>query len=186
MFQTAFSQCDICILSENALSNYGICSHEKKKKSIRCVKAFNAVWRPGWIHSVEGCSGGSGAARRRRSGWGGGRGGRRAGRGAQAGRENRFGRRTRVTASQLCFLLLLLPASPSTLPSPCSVAVQSLWVLQHFLDERRHGAGNLHLQCDHSLRSWDRGRERTTGSVTGEIYYAITQFIFIPLEFLLQ
>lgn len=39
-------------------------------------------------------------------------------------------------------------------PAACGSALQSFGILQHLLDERRHGSRNLHLQCDDTLRSF--------------------------------
>lgn len=77
---------------------------------------------------------------------------------AYARRGDGFWRWTWTTASLLH--LLLLPSFSSTRSMP----LHTIRVLQHLLDERRHGTGNFHLQCDHSLCSWGMVT-RNTGSV---------------------
>lgn len=92
-----------------------------------------------------------------RSSVGGGEGRGAAHRRVYAWRGGGFWRWTWTVASLLH--LLLLPS----FSSPRSVSLHTVWVLQHLLDERRHGTGNFHLQCDHSLCSWGMVT-RNTGS----------------------
>lgn len=55
-------------------------------------------------------------------------------------------------------------ATPIPPPAPwlSAQSVQALGVLQHFLDERRHGARDLHLQRDHPLGPCRRGTAVST------------------------
>lgn len=55
------------------------------------------------------------------------------------------------------------PVPPSA-PRLSAQSVQALRVLQHFLDERRHGARDLHLQRDHPLGPCRRGGQRSANT----------------------
>jgi len=121
----------------------------------------------------------------RRSAWGGGRGGGGGGRGGGRGARAAAAAPAAAAAHGHLPRVAVLPAPPPLPPGPRQplvstlaptapgpLALQALRVLQHLLDEGRHGAWDLHLQCDHSLRScrWtdgetDRRRERESSTL---------------------
>lgn len=131
----------MCWLFLHLTSRTMICQHKQSKQVTQKVHVARCSAQVPLLLFAD--CGASGGGRGRRGGG--------AGNGARAGKIDRFVHRTRTAASR--FFFHLPPGSSSSFSSPCSVPLQSLRVLQHLLDERRHGARDLHFQCDHSLCS---------------------------------